>query len=194
MVLFAKVPVHGAPKSRIAQEAGRARADAIYEELLAITAERIRGFELFVSYSGFESPGSLEALFPKALGFLPQHGHTLGLRVQNALHNVKDRGFDAVCAIGTDCPHLAAADIEDAFARLDKGCDVVIGPAEDGGYYLIALKSPDCGVFHVEGWSTPRLLVETKQKMKALGLSYRLLETKYDIDTLAAYERWKRGH
>jgi rSAM/selenodomain-associated transferase 1 len=191
VVVFAKVPKEGDPKSRIAAEAGRERAEEIYSELLAITAERVDSFIHFVSFSGCDEPGELRQRFPRARGFVPQQGENLGERVKNALLEVKHRGYTLLCAVGTDCPNLARHDIENAFERLDGEADVVIGPAEDGGYYLIALEDPDCGVFDVQGWSTPRLLEETLAKIEEGDITCSLLEKKQDIDTLDQYEAWK---
>lgn len=190
VIVFAKVPLRGNPKSRIAEAAGRAKADAIYDELLKATAKVIRGFPHFVSFFGHDSPGDLKRYFPGAEAFIPQEGETLGLRVRNSLAWVHERGYSKLCAVGTDCPYLARSDIERAFQFLEQGKDVAVGPAEDGGYYFIAVKDPDCGVFHVTGWSTADLLRETLDLMDSRRLSYVLLEEKRDIDTLEDYGRW----
>jgi rSAM/selenodomain-associated transferase 1 len=193
VVVFAKVPGMGDPKSRIAAEAGRDRADSIYAQLLAITAERVDSFLHYISFSGADEPGRLEQVFPRAKGFIPQQGDSLGDRVQHALLAVKSMGHGLVCAVGTDCPDLEERDIETAFTRLEAGEEVVIGPAEDGGYYLIALGDPHCGVFDATGWSTPGLLEETLALLEERGISCSLLDRKTDIDTLAQYEAWARG-
>ena len=191
VVAFAKVPGPGNPKSRIADVAGKERAEAIYAELLRTTSKAIEGLDCFVSYTGSATPGVLKRFFPRARNFIRQQEESLGERVRHALNTAREEGYTLLVAIGVDCPELTLSDIEEAFKRLENGTDVVIGPAEDGGYYLIAVKEPDCGIFSVEGWGTDSLLEESLAKIKELGLSHSLLDRKEDIDTLDDYEAWK---
>jgi rSAM/selenodomain-associated transferase 1 len=191
VIVFAKVPVLGRPKSRLAREVGRDRAEEIYRTLLAITAGRVDGLDHFVSFAGADQPGALAEIFPKARAFLPQQDESLGLRVQHALQTVRDKGYANLCAIGTDCPHLEAGDMESCFSLLSGGKDVVIGPALDGGYYLVGVKNPDSGIFAVEGWSTSSLTQETVAQAKGLNLACAMLRTKRDIDTLDDYRIWQ---
>ena len=191
VVIFAKAPSSGTAKSRIAAQAGRERADAIYRELLQITDQRVGNHTHYVAYHGIGGESDLEQVFSRALGFLPQHGETLGLRVKNALNEVKALGHGALCAIGTDYPEITSEDFDTAFSHLDQGMDVVIGPAEDGGYYLIAVRDPDCGVFSVSGWGTDTLLRETLSLVHSAGLSLSLLKKRSDIDTMEDYKNWK---
>lgn len=191
VVVFAKVPGKGRPKSRIAEKAGREKADAIYSELLMITADRVATFNHFVSYSGDDDPGVLKQIFTQAAGFIRQQGDTLGARLIDALCAVRQKGYALLCAVGTDCPELEKTDITSAFTGLAQGKDVVIGPAHDGGYYLIAVKNPAIGVFNVTGWGTADLLTRTVEEIYRLGLDLLLLKEKSDIDTLDDYSAWK---
>lgn len=193
VVVFAKVPLLGKPKSRIAEVAGRDKANVIYDELLRATQDVARHFECIVSFFGSDKPGSLKRFFPEAESFIPQEGENLGDRVRNALARVRDMGYSLQCAVGTDCPYMTRSDIDEAFRLLEEGKDVVMGPAEDGGYYFIAVKEPDCGVFEVTSWSTDHLLRETVDFLESSHLTYTLLEMKGDIDTLEDYKRWKSG-
>ena len=191
VVAFAKVPGPGNPKSRIADVAGKDRAEAIYAELLRSTSKAIEGFDCIVSYTGSATPGVLKRFFPRARKFIPQKEESLGERVRHALIAAREEGYTLLVAIGMDCPEMMLSDIMEAFKRLENGTDVVLGPAEDGGYYLIAVKEPDCGIFSVEGWGTDSLLEKTLEKIEDLGLSHSLLDRKEDIDTLEDYEAWK---
>jgi len=189
VVVFAKTLESGNAKTRIAEEAGRQEADRIYLELLEATARTVRGFDHFVSYLGDGGPGGLKSIFLEAVGFLPQKGAHLGKRLRFVLGAVQDQGYEALCAIGTDCPDLIAGDLVEVFALLDESSDVVIGPASDGGYYLIAMMDPACGVFDAKGWGRSTLLAETLAIVEQDKLRRVPLPEKEDIDTLAAYRR-----
>jgi rSAM/selenodomain-associated transferase 1 len=193
VVVFAKIPGRQNPKSRIASEVGKEKAGEIYRELLQTTALQVESFDHFIAFTGSGEPGLLRRLFPGARGFLAQQGDTLGLRVLNALHEVRAMGYDRVCALGTDCPALTTAEIEKAFSMLAEDTDAVLGPAMDGGYYLIALKTLCDGIFTVRGWGTGDLLYETTRFMRNNGIRYGLLAPREDIDTFDAYMRWKES-
>ena len=191
IVIFAKVPGTGRPKMRIASEAGRPRANAIYEELLRATARIVGGRVHFVSYTGGSDPGGLRSFFSRARGFIPQDELPMGQRMETALLEVRKKGYDALCALGTDCPYVEGRDLDKAFMLLERGRDLVIGPAEDGGYYLIALKEPACGVFSVEGFGGSTLLGETLAWVAEKERLCDLLDSRRDIDTLEDYKVWK---
>ncbi len=194
VVVFAKVPGKENPKSRIAAEAGLEKADIVYSELLSATALQVKEFDHFISFTGCEEPGPLRRIFPGARAFLIQQDGTLGRRVKDALCEVRARGYALLCALGTDCPWLTPEEIDRSFSMLAGGAEVVVGPAEDGGYYLIALKDPCIGVFSVKGWGTADLLYETMRLMNDRKIRYTLLDSKEDIDTFEAYARWKATH
>ena len=94
--------------------------------------------------------------------------------------------------IGADCPDLCASDLDSALAVLDAGTDIVIGPAEDGGYYLIGMRSHHAAVFEDIPWSTAGVLAMTEQKIIGQGLSCHYLSMRKDLDTPEDYAVYNR--
>lgn len=189
VVIFAKDPGAGNAKSRIAATEGADEANRIYRELLQVSARTMRDFTHVVTHP--DQAGELARCYPQAKALLSHRGDTLGDRVTDALCQIKSSGAESICAVGTDCPELNASDIARSFALLRDGHDVVVGPAQDGGYYLIAVRDPQNGVFEATMWSRPGLLRETIGLMRQKGLRYRLLEEKSDIDSIEDYRRWQ---
>jgi glycosyltransferase A (GT-A) superfamily protein (DUF2064 family) len=100
-----------------------------------------------------------------------------------------ERGYRKAAIIGSDCPTITPADVEAAFASLD-GNDLVLGPCEDGGYYLIGATRPIGSLFEGVSWGSDRVLSETLEKAREAGLSSGLLDVKYDIDSFGDLERY----
>ena len=191
IVVLAKAPIRGTVKTRIAATEGEDRALSIYKELMHCTGRTLESFHYHVAFTGSPDAGSLKPFFPGAVSFFPQQGETLGPRQINAFLHCIALGYGRICLIGCDCPTLAAEQIAAAFelARLEN--DVAIGPAEDGGYYLIAGSAPCLGLFNVDGWGTPKLLAQTFHAAALLRLRCHFLETKSDIDTYNDFMKWK---
>ena len=104
--------------------------------------------------------------------------HAIMSALQHAEHAV---------LIGADCPTLNADDLEMAFNELQQGTDVVLGPAEDGGYYLIGMSSDYPRLFENIPWSTHNVLAATEMHLRGQGLSWHLLPVRRDIDTAEDY-------
>ncbi len=193
MVVFAKVPGIGIAKSRIAETQGKEKAAQVYEELLNRTAETVRDLPYHIAYTGDEDYGSLLDIFPQAQTFFMQNGETLGDRLYNAFNNLFETGHSHVCAIGTDCPTLSKRDLGMTFFLLKNDIDTVIGPAHDGGYYLIAGNKKSLAAFSATQWSTPELFDETVNILEAQSLMYHLLKPRSDIDYIEDYLQWKKS-
>ena len=116
--------------------------------------------------------------------WLPQRGEDLGARMAAAFDDAFRRGARRTAIIGTDAPSVSRERVIEAFEALD-GHDVAIGPASDGGYYLLALGSPQPELFQGIAWSTPSVLAQTLERAAALRLRVRLLKPLTDVDTLA---------
>ena len=112
-----------------------------------------------------------------------QRGANLGERMLNALTDA-GRSHQLVGVVGSDLPGLDARRVDDAFDCLERGADVVLGPTADGGYYLLALRATriDPALFAGVSWSTGRVLEQTLERCRKLGLRRAMLDTGRDID------------
>ena len=183
LAVFARAPIRGRVKTRLARAVGDDAALEAYDRLLARTLASLapgRGrFDPEIWLEGTAAGNRLE-------GFrvIPQPPGDLGQRMAAAF----DAGVAAV--VGTDIPDLTADYVDRALAALDD-VDLVIGPVEDGGYCLIAMNVPHGGLFQGIPWSTPRVLAATLDAARSLKLTTRLLEPLWDVDDAADLERWR---
>lgn len=189
--VFLKYPVPGQVKTRLAGALGDDAAAAWYREMAELVLERTAADEAYRRIL-FVSPEERILDFVRWLPdetFLPQRGAELGERMAGAVSQLLGFGGYALL-IGTDVPDISKAVIVQAFDLL---ClhDVVIGPAEDGGYYLIGMKQAHTTLFDGIAWSTPEVLPATLGKIAMLGLSYALLPELADIDTIEDYQKWQ---
>jgi len=113
---------------------------------------------------------------------LVQKGASLGEKMQNSFEKGFNDGFEKIILIGSDLPDLSAEIIEQGFDALENN-DVVFGPAEDGGYYLVGMKKLQKFIFEEKPWSEPNLLKTTLEELGKQDTSFSLLETLNDIDT-----------
>jgi len=187
LIVFLKHPEAGRVKTRLAPALGVEIAAALYrvlcEEALRATAPRPGEYERLVFFAPPEAAESVRAWLP-GVPLLPQLGGDLGARMGAAFARAFDRGAERVAIVGTDSPAVSRATVSDALDALDEA-DVVVGPAEDGGYYLLALGQPRAELFEGVAWSTPAVLDETLARAATGGLRVRQLARLRDIDTWA---------
>lgn len=119
----------------------------------------------------------------------PQADGDLGTRMQTAFADAFAGRASRVVIIGSDCPYLTGDDIREAWKALDSA-DLVLGPAKDGGYWLIGLRRDQPALFTKMAWSSEQVLTETIERAKALGLKTFLLRTLSDVDTRADWEKF----
>jgi hypothetical protein len=190
VIVFAKtldVPV----KTRILRTEGKEGADRIYRELLGVTAQVIKDLPYHVAFAGAESPGRLTSIFNRAVSFFPQAGEDLGIRMKNACLHCGSPVVSGFIVIGCDCPQRTAGDIMLAAQALSDGCNVVLGPVEDGGYHLAGVDSKGMKIFDATKWSSDELMEETLAIVEKEKLKVTLLPVGNDIDTIQDYLRWK---
>ncbi len=192
LLIFIKNPEKGKVKTRIAQTAGEERALQIYLELLRHTREVCLQVDArrILFYSDFipDKDDWPSHDFQKMV----QHGADLGERMSNAFLLGLIRPDDKAVIIGSDCATLTKEIVEEAFAKLDD-YPFVVGPATDGGYYLLGMQRHTPEIFQEIEWSTEEVLSATLQKIKALGETYFLLPELPDIDYEEDWEKygWK---
>ncbi len=181
LIIFIKNLEEGNLKTRLAKTIGEEKALEVYKALLQHTnaATKNVNADKFIFYSSFinENDDWKNNLFIKRL----QDGDNLGLKMKNAFETIFHDGYKNVCIIGSDCIEITTEIIHQSFAELNN-TDVVIGPAKDGGYYLLAMKKIHPELFKNIAWSTTNVLNETIIICKRLKLSYFLLKELTDID------------
>lgn len=191
LIIFAREPVAGRTKTRLCPPLDGATAAALYEGFLRDAlhlARQISGVRVTITYTP-ESHGDFFARLAPDVEAQPQHGADLGERMDNALGEPLDNGVAQVVVIGSDSPNLPANYLQMAFSYLDAGANVVLGPSDDGGYYLIGLRSRQPRLLHEVRMSTSTVLADTLVIAKELGLRVALLPGWYDVDTAAELRR-----
>ncbi len=131
-----------------------------------------------------------ENILPPGFSLLPQRGDGFGERLNFATEDLFNCGFESVCLIDSDSPTVPTKVFAEAAELLKESDDcVVLGPSDDGGYYLIGIKKPHRELFENIDWSTDRVFEQTKQRAAGLGIDIKLLPSGYDIDDAAGLTR-----
>jgi len=183
LIIFVKNPELGKCKTRLAATIGDEKALNFYKSML----ERTKHFTTKVEadkaiyYSSFIDENDLwpnEAPFYKKL---QDQNPDLGMKMQSAIQDSFKGGYESVCIVGSDCYALDEKVVEQAFKSLQSN-DVVLGPSNDGGYYLLGMNRLHPEFFYNKEWSTETVAPETIKDFKDLGLKFSLLEELTDID------------
>lgn len=190
LIVFLKAPEAGKVKTRLAADTGAEKALKVYETLISLTLQRARGFAKAQTFLFLAGKESWKPENSSGFKIRRQRGSDLGERMKNAFIQLLNEGFDSVCIIGSDCPEITVADLDSAFSALD-AVDIVIGPARDGGYYLIGMKEDQTNVFDLEAWSHSDVLEETMRIIRKKKLSYAQLRQLSDLDDITDYNRMK---
>lgn len=189
LIIFIRNPEPGKVKTRLAAAVGDERALAIYRELLDLTRRAALGSEAekYLWYSHFvdKADGWPESDFRKML----QQGEDLGDRMAYAFETAL-ADHDKAVIIGSDCPYLSPVLLDEAFELLDDS-DFVIGPATDGGYYLLGMNRFAPEVFQGIEWSTDTVFRETVARIRQSGADYEVLPLLSDVDEIGDWERFK---
>lgn len=179
LIIFVKNIKLGKIKTRLAKTIGNEGAFQVYKHLVEITENATE--KLNVEKHIYFSDVIIEEKWPKTSKFT-QKGVDLGQKMQNAFENGFIDGFEKVILIGSDLPDISPEIIEKGFKALN-GNEVVFGPAEDGGYYLVGMTKKHSAIFTDKQWSTSTLLAATLAGLKENKIGFSLLETLNDIDT-----------
>ncbi len=188
---MAKVPLPGTVKTRLQPFLTADGCASLATALLCDTEQKAStsGFETVFAVSPPEKLESMSRLLPRQRRLIGQSGLTLGERMHNAFLDVLAGGTEAAVMIGADCPSMPAEYIGNAFQLLKEGSEAVIGPSEDGGFYLIGLRSANSEIFKRVDWSTPRAFTHTFQNLVRIGIKPALLPVCYDVDAEADLRR-----
>jgi rSAM/selenodomain-associated transferase 1 len=192
VAIMAKAPSAGAVKTRLTPPLTAADAARLYHCFLLDKIAQVRTLKdahPVIAYTPPEAVGAFATLAP-GFALLPQRGAELGSRLANGLAELLARGHAGAIAIDSDTPTLPSAFLQQAIDLLTRAAaDVVIGPCDDGGYYLIGVRTARPELFDAMPWSTPDVLPETLRRTRAAGLTTACLPVWFDVDTADDLER-----
>lgn len=184
LIIFAKYPESGRVKTRLARSVGAVEAAHRYQEMIESVMQKTRTpngeYRRVLCFDPPERQNDFTKWFP-SLEMRSQGDGDLGQRMSVAFQESLANGSGRAVLIGTDCIEIDRSLLCDAFDRL-VNADLVLGPAKDGGYYLIGMKKAHPFLFEGIPWSTEKVLQETLNKAKEVNLKAELLKTLSDLD------------
>jgi rSAM/selenodomain-associated transferase 1 len=184
LIVVAKQPAPGQTKTRLSPPLSLEQASALYDCFLRDTLDqmrRVKNVERVIAYLPVEAGGHFRKLAPD-FQRIPQEGHDLGSRLDNALSTYFSLGYKSAVIMDSDSPTLPSIYLSQAFAILADGADICLGPCDDGGYYLIGARHPVPRLLREVRMSTPTVAADTIALAKEEGLRVSLLPTWYDVD------------
>ena len=191
LLVFAKAPRPGRVKTRLARDVGPDRAALLYRRMGRAVVDAVRDgpFGVTICFDPEDAEAEMREWLDEDAGVAaplewePQGEGDLGARMERALRRSLSSA-ERVCLIGTDAPDVDATLVMDAFDALSHA-DVVLGPATDGGYYLIGVRAPAPSLFRQVPWSTPDVFTCTVERARQAGLTVQTLPELRDVDTVA---------
>lgn len=189
LVIMTKAPQAGQSKTRLVPPLTFAEAAGLAHALLIDQLDNLSNFHGAARYIAFtpdSTAGYFAAFQRQGYTSFPQRGDSLGERMGDVFRRLFESGCRAVVLIGSDLPAVPVKTFDQAYAALETAeVDIVLGPSDDGGYYLVGMKRPILEMFERITWSRADVLRSTTEKLDALGLKYKLLCAGYDIDKIA---------
>jgi rSAM/selenodomain-associated transferase 1 len=181
-------------KTRLAPHLSAVRLRALRTALLADTLQALHDLpNTIVYFTPDEADPEMASLCGAAIARVAQGGGDLGARMRRAIHDlVETRKYDAAILIGSDIPWLRAQHVRRAADLLQGGADLVLGPADDGGYYLIGMRRVQAPLFEGIEWGTSSVLHSTLRTAQQIGVNVQLVQREYDVDTFADLSRLQR--
>jgi uncharacterized protein len=187
VAIMAKAPQPGQVKTRLCPPLSHREAALLYQCFLADKIAQVNALPRatpVVSYSPDEAKSVFQDLTPAHFMLMPQRGDDLGARIFFTFDQLFRQGYTQVIVIDSDTPTLPIAYLEQAFRLIAaQQNDVVLGPTEDGGYYLIGLRQSHRELFERMPWSTSQVFPETRRRSEQFGLTVACTESWYDVDT-----------
>lgn len=182
--IFVKIPESGHVKTRLVPPLADEDACQLYDAFLRdlfIRLDKLKKVDVTVFFTGGDDPSTLQEFAPARFRFVAQAGRDLGQRLSSAFAQLLADEGDAAVIIGSDSPDLPLTFVKRAFLKL-KRKDVVLGPASDGGYYLIGLTRLRGELFSGPAWGSETVLAETLEIIRSHSLSCSILPLWYDVD------------
>jgi len=199
LAVMAKAPREGKVKTRLQPPLSAAEAAALNVRFLRDTAENIAsvaeegGAQGLICYTPVGDEEAFDDLLPDRFALIAQRGDGFGERLLCAAEDILSCGFGAVCLIDSDSPTLPSAALREAVRELNRpGERVVLGPSDDGGYYLIGMKRAEPKLFERIAWSTDSVYAETVERAHEAGMELVELPKWYDVDDAATLEVLER--
>lgn len=188
IAVIAEAPKPGQVKTRLVPPLSDERAAELYRCLLLDKLQQVAGLppgiDRYLAYTPLEARQSMLELLPEPFALIPQAGSSLGDRLHRVSAILLERGYQAVMLIDSDSPTLPTPYLLEAIAQLQSNTtDLVLGPTEDGGYYLIGLKRPCRTLFDSIPWSGAAVLAETLRRAATQRLQVTTLPPWFDVDT-----------
>jgi len=188
LLVFMRYPRPGRVKTRLAREIGPERAAAVYEKLLGRTLGIVSDFKVrnpdadaILFHTPDDPADRMKDRFRGPWSFLPQEGSHLGERMKNAFAAAFAMGAEKAVLIGSDIADMDGCDLDDAFRIIDDGV-AVLGPARDGGFYLIGLNGLPGSALDFEEWGTEEIYSRTSRELASSGFRVETVAARSDVD------------
>lgn len=193
LIIFARKPAPGRVKTRLTPLLTEESAAELYRCMLLDTLAKVGELAAVDKLLFYEDEDGAALYFREIAGGLrifPQEGAGLGERMEGSFRKAFALGYGTAAIIGTDSPDLPPAFVEEAFHRLDThAAEAVLGPTDDGGYYLLAMNRLHGALFRDIPWSSGEVLRESLERAAEAGISVALLPRWYDVDTVDDLKR-----
>ena len=193
---MAKAPRIGHAKTRLVPPLSAEDAAALSACFIRDAAENIAAaaqqaaIEGYIAFAPPDAEAEFRPLLAPGTRLLPSRRPGLGASLFDAAADLLGTGYGSVCLINSDSPTLPTSILVAAAEALAPAGDrLVLGPAEDGGYYLIGLKQAHHRLFEDIAWSTPQVLVQTEERSREIGLAITMLPSWYDVDDIGSLRR-----
>lgn len=192
VIVFVKAPRPGFVKTRIAASLDDESASAIYQALVGLTLSRLSDAkDVELRFTPDDAAVEIEAWKRPGWRLRAQGDGDLGARIDRAVADAFNEGIEGVVVLGTDCPEFTLDDVAGAWNALREH-EVVVGPAVDGGYWLIGMGCRQPELFTGIPWSTGQVFEVTMERARAAGLRVATLRSLRDVDTLEDWRAWLR--
>ncbi len=187
LIIFVKAPRLGAVKTRLQPELTAEQSLQLYQAMVEDLVQQLDGAgfcDVKIFFHPTDAFEEMKSWLGDALEYFPQHGNDLGEKMHHAIAKMLNQQYQKAVLVGSDIPTMDSTTLMQAFTALDE-YDAVLGPCNDGGYYLTGMKQSQPRLFEKIDWSTNAVLQQTIQRAQAAGLDVFQLPQKPDLDTYA---------